>query len=440
MIRALAVLVLAAAAVVQAQPKRVLYLTHTAGFRHDCIPLSAGILERLARDSGRLEIVHTEDINALNEDRLRGFDAVLFFTSGELPLSAAQRASLLDFVNRGGGFGGVHSATDTLYGWPEYGELIGGYFAGHPWVQDVRIDVEDPDHPAVQNLAPAFRIVDEIYQFRALERARVRVLMTLDTASISLTADGVNPGTTDFPLAWTRVHGSGRVFYTALGHFDGTWTDERFQRMMLNAMLWLTRQSDAAGEPRPVRKPEVLAAGNAASVDPPMTIAPGSLISLFGSNLTPGSTAAAAYVTKLAGASVTINGAPATLIYASPTQINAMAPENVQPGPAEIRVSTAGETATVQAAVAAVTPGIFAVTVHGSAITIWATGVRRQDPVEVAIAGRPARVLFAGPSPEWPGLFQVNAEIPTGTPSGATPVELRVQGQNAVARHTAALP
>src|SRR5216683_3655873 len=138
-----------------AAPKRVLYVTTSAGYRHDSIPTSQQVLRNLG-----LDVVATEDLSLITADNLQNFDAVFFFTSGELQLSDQQKADLLAFVRDGKGFGGVHCATDTLYTWPEYGDLIGAYFNGHPWAQEVSINIEDPDDPAVRALAPSFRIVD----------------------------------------------------------------------------------------------------------------------------------------------------------------------------------------------------------------------------------------------------------------------------------------
>lgn len=247
----LACLLLIWTGILMAQPKRVLYVTHSAGYRHDSLPVSAEVLQELAARDGRLEVVATEDVSLLSEPVLRDYDAVLFFTSGELPVTDSQKEDLLAFIRAGKGFGGVHSATDTFYEWPEYGELIGGRFNGHPWVQEVRIFVEDPDHPAVSHLQPSFSILEEIYQFRDFSRDRVRVLMKLDTSSVDLRAPGTNPDTQDFPLAWCRQYGEGRVFYTALGHFESTWRDERFQQMLLQALLWLTGQVEGDATPRP---------------------------------------------------------------------------------------------------------------------------------------------------------------------------------------------
>jgi hypothetical protein len=195
-------------------------------------------------------------------------------------------------------------------------------------VQSVRIEIEDPDHPAVSHLQPAFSIMNEIYQFRDFSRDRVRVLMKLDTQSVDMNAEGVNPGTEDFPLAWCRNYGQGRIFYSALGHFDETWRDERFQRTILNALLWITGQIDGNATPRAGTRPELFPEGaaNSASFTPRMAISAGSLLSIFRHNLTSGSTLKADgrnRAVKLAGTTVKLDGKPIPLLYVSPGRVNA---------------------------------------------------------------------------------------------------------------------
>ena len=118
------------------------------------------------------------------------------------------------------------------------GDLIGGYFDNHPWRQEVEIRVEDRDHAATRHLGASFRISDEIYQFKNWERARVDVLLSLDTDSVDAQKQGVKRTDGDFALAWTRDYGDGRMFYTALGHEDAVWQDERFQRLVVNGIVW----------------------------------------------------------------------------------------------------------------------------------------------------------------------------------------------------------
>ena len=227
----------------RAQPRarRVLYCTHSAGYRHDSIPLSHSILKQVGENSGLFDVTSTEDVSEFTVANLARYDAVMFFTTGELPMSGTQKAALLDFVRSGRGFVGVHSATDTFYDWPDYLELIGGYFDGHPWHQGVRVNIADPANALVSFLGPSFAINDEIYQIRDFDEGGSRVLLRLDPTSVDLTRDGVHRRSYGWPLAWTRSFGEGRVFYTALGHEADVWRDARYHRLLLNAINWVSR-------------------------------------------------------------------------------------------------------------------------------------------------------------------------------------------------------
>ncbi|HET9533324.1 MAG TPA: ThuA domain-containing protein, partial [Blastocatellia bacterium] len=219
-----------------ARPK-ALYLTHSAGFKHEVLPLSRQVLKDIAARSG-IDVTATEDCSMISREGLKPYAAVVFYTTGELPMTDEQKAALIDFVKSGKGFVGIHSATDTFYKWAEYGEMIGGYFDGHPWHQEVTIKVEDRQHTATRHLGESFKITDEIYQFKNYSRERVRVLMSLDAGSVDLAKPGVRRADKDFAIAWSRSFGSGRVFYTALGHQPEVWQDERFQRHLVEGLRW----------------------------------------------------------------------------------------------------------------------------------------------------------------------------------------------------------
>ena len=215
-----------------AMPVRLLMLTATAGFRHDAIATAREVLASLAQSSGAFTVRATEDLAAVSG--LDDVDVVMFaLTSGELPFTAAQRAALVDAINRGKGFIGIHSATDTLYEWPDYGRLVGAYFREHPWTQQGRVIVEDASHPAA-GVRDAFTLEEEFYTFRDNPRGRVQVLMRLDAASVGASGD--------YPLAWAHAFGSGRAYYNALGHFPATWRDSRFQAQLLAAIRWTGKQ------------------------------------------------------------------------------------------------------------------------------------------------------------------------------------------------------
>ncbi len=221
----------------KARPK-ILYLTHSAGFKHEVLPFSEGVLQRLGEQSGAFESIATPDCSLINASYLKNFDGLVFYTTGELPFSVEQKEAFLDFINSGKGFIGIHSATDTFYQWPEYGKIIGGYFDHHPWHQDVVIKVEDSAHPSVKHLAPSFKIKDEIYQFKNFSKDQVHVLLSLDNSSIDLNKPNVHRADKYFANAWTNTFGKGRIFYTALGHREDVWSDPRFQKHLVNGIRW----------------------------------------------------------------------------------------------------------------------------------------------------------------------------------------------------------
>jgi type 1 glutamine amidotransferase len=222
----------------QAPAKKILYLTHSAGFKHAVLPVSEQVLPELGTKAGWFTVDVTQDCSKLNAADLKQYDAVVFYTTGELPISDQQKADLQAFVEGGKGFVGIHSATDTFYKWPWYGTMIGGYFDGHPWTQKVTIKVDDPKNPSTKHLGASFEIDDEIYQFKEWSRSNVHVLLSLDPASIDLTKKGVKRTDKDFGISWTRTQGKGRVFYTALGHRPEVWQDARFQQHLVEGIRW----------------------------------------------------------------------------------------------------------------------------------------------------------------------------------------------------------
>jgi type 1 glutamine amidotransferase len=208
---------------------RVLMLTATAGFRHDAIATARDVLSALAPANG-FTISATEDLSRISTAGLSDVDVVMFaLTSGELPFTPAQRTSLIDAINGGKGFIGIHSATDTLYEFPDYGRLVGAYFKEHPWTRQGRVLVEDASHPAA-GVRDAFTLEEEFYTFRENPRGRVQVLMRLDASSVGASGD--------FPLVWAHTFGNGRAYYNALGHFPATWRDSRFQAQLIAAIRW----------------------------------------------------------------------------------------------------------------------------------------------------------------------------------------------------------
>ena len=234
---------LAPAASARTQPAkrlRLLYVTQSKGFRHGVLHESEGILEELGAQHGfDVTITHRAE-KYFTPEGLKSFDVIVFYTTGELPLSDAQKKGFLDYIRSGKAFIGIHSATDTFYKWPEYGEMIGGYFDGHPWnARDtVTIKAHDRAFPVTKHWEESFKLTEEIYQYKNFNSANVKVVMSLDPSGTDMTKPNIKAK--EFPLAWHRQYGKGRVFYTALGHNPEVWRDPRFQTMIVNAINWTT--------------------------------------------------------------------------------------------------------------------------------------------------------------------------------------------------------
>jgi len=223
-----------------ATPKKgkLLYMTLTKGWHHDSIELSKQILKEIGEKNGAFDVTVTEDVAAFTAENLKNYDAVVFNTTGELPMDDAEKKAFMDFVRSGHGFIAVHSATDTFYMWGEFGELIGGYFNGHPWHQMVTIEVTDPTSPLVNFLGKSFQINDEIYQISDFQAKDCHVLLRLAPTAEDLKKPGVLHRYYGWPVAWTRTFGKGRVYYNGLGHDDWVWKDPRFQEMLVKGIQW----------------------------------------------------------------------------------------------------------------------------------------------------------------------------------------------------------
>jgi hypothetical protein len=268
--------------------------------------------------------------------------------------------------------------------------------------------------------------------------------MTLDVRSIDLRASGVNRTDEDFAVAWCRSFGAGRSFYTALGHFDETWRDNRFRAMLRGALRWLVNIEPGSCDPR----------GGTNAVTPVLSridgISPGAVIELFGENLTPGAAMVADprfWSGRLAGVSVRVNDAIAPLLYASPRQINFQVPWELSGAATRVAVTIGNrELASQQVPVLRVTPRILAVTRVENGVILWATGLGAVSPAvpagspsvltvlsntverpEVTIDGDAARVSFSGIAPGWVGLYQVNV-IAEGLSGEAHDYVLRIGG------------
>jgi type 1 glutamine amidotransferase len=218
--------------VVAAGETAVLVFTRTAGFRHDSIPDAIAAVRRIGSENG-FSVDATEDPSAFTDANLAPYRAVLFLlTTGDV-LGDEEQAAFERWVRAGGGWVGVHSASDTEYDWPFYGELAGAYFAGHPEIQPGTLHVEDGAHPATSALPEAWPRPDEWYNFRANPRATVHVLATVDERTYSGGSMGA-----DHPIAWCREFAGGRAFYTAGGHVRESYAEPLFLAHLTGAIRW----------------------------------------------------------------------------------------------------------------------------------------------------------------------------------------------------------
>jgi len=250
-----------------AKKRHILYLTHSQGFNHPVLALSEKTLTEMGRKSGAFEVTALEgykqkpdkiDLSIITPEYLRQFDAIVFYTTGELPFTAGQKKAIVEFVKSGRGIVGIHGATDTYRekpeAFPEWAEMLGARFRTHGPKNDVPviIDVKDRRHPATRMLPAEWKIADEIYQFAApVPRDKFRILMSIDGSKLSeesLKAHAMEKGRT-YEVAWCRDYGKGRVFYTSLGHRDDVWTNPLYQQHLIAGIRWA--MGDLEGDATP---------------------------------------------------------------------------------------------------------------------------------------------------------------------------------------------
>ncbi|MBL9170747.1 MAG: ThuA domain-containing protein [Verrucomicrobiales bacterium] len=272
-----------------AAPKKLLVVTVTTGFRHSSIPTAEKVLTQLAKDTGMFTVdfvqqppnepqaprkpslpknpkaedlgkhkeaeaafpakqkeyeaklqafreAQTEALKKLSRKSLRKYHAVVFVnTTGDLPLPDNQ--ALIDWIHSGKGFIGMHSASDTFHGFRPFVDMLGGEFLTHGAQATVDCLNQDPKHPACRHLGPSWTVHDEIYIMKSFERARVSGVLGLDKHP-----NDKKPG--DYPIAWSRNFGKGRIFYTSLGHREDVWENPIYQKHILGGIEWALKLSN----------------------------------------------------------------------------------------------------------------------------------------------------------------------------------------------------
>jgi len=236
-----------------------------------CIPFATYAMQVLGVKTGAFEPVVTDDVSVFLPENVKQFDAILLNNADGpwiRPTEAAMeklrdlgdvdaveqllRRSLLEYVSNGGGLVAYHFAIGANPDWPEYHEILGAKYWGHPWNEEVGVKVEEPTHPLVAAFnGQDFRLAEEIFQFdEPYSREKLRVLLSLDTEATNMGVQWIERKDNDFALAWVRPYGKGRVFYTAFGHRTEIYWNPVLLQFYLDAIQFATGDLEAPMEPR----------------------------------------------------------------------------------------------------------------------------------------------------------------------------------------------
>lgn len=212
---------------------RVLFFSETLGFRHDAIEDALAALEELAASVNIQTDQAGDSLTVFTDENLANYDAVAWvLTSGDV-LNADEQAAFERYIQAGGGFVGIHAASDTEYEWPWYGELVGAYFERHPVIQTATQFVEDASHSSTSHLGPTWSRTDEWYDYSINPRSQVNVLLTLDETSYVGGGMGA-----DHPSAWYHVYDGGRSWYTGGGHTSASYAEPDFRAHLLGGLRY----------------------------------------------------------------------------------------------------------------------------------------------------------------------------------------------------------
>jgi type 1 glutamine amidotransferase len=258
-----------------AKPRRVLIwntpFMDTSPHRGYCIPQAEYAMRRLGERTGAFEPVVSDDVAMYRPENIKRFDAIILnnssgpwirptpkdmgkFDDYGRDVDAVERIlrqSLLDYVANGGGIVAYHHAIGGNTHWPEFLNLLGAGYWGHPWNEEVAIKLDEPDHPLLAAFAGRdIRLAEEIFQFNEpYSRDRVRVLLSLDTKNTNMTVPWIHRTDDDFALAWIKERGKGRVFYSAIGHRTEIWWNPQILRFYLDAIQFATGDLPADATP-----------------------------------------------------------------------------------------------------------------------------------------------------------------------------------------------
>ena len=234
--------------------------------QHESVSHALAVIEQLGYESGAYDTFIRTDSNIIAKQPMRTtgepasggpslamVDAIFFLGHRDVPLDDKQKAELLAFVHdEGKGFVAGHTALTAFESWPEFGELLGGRYDGHPWGSAPGTVInEAPDFPATRHFPATLNIADEFYQPKAFSRDKARVLLRLDAAKMLPNAEyhGTNG---DMPLVWAKTYGKGRVFYSSFAHDAATWDNRNVRQMYFEALKWALGLTDGDTTPKPL--------------------------------------------------------------------------------------------------------------------------------------------------------------------------------------------
>ncbi|GAB3180004.1 ThuA domain-containing protein [Telluribacter humicola] len=214
----------------------VLVFSKTAGFRHQSIPTGRAALYQLGQKNN-FRVDTTEDASVFTYDNLRKYKTIVFLsTTGDI-LNQEQQAAFEQYIQKGGGYVGIHAAADTEYEWPWYNKLVGAYFLHHPKQQNAVVHVWNREHPTVRFLPERWKRFDEWYSYKSIQPG-IKVLATLDESTYEGGRNGRN-----HPFIWYHEYDGGRAFYTGGGHTNESYEEPLFMKHVLEGIKWTMKRT-----------------------------------------------------------------------------------------------------------------------------------------------------------------------------------------------------
>lgn len=210
---------------------RVLVFSKTAGFHHESIPIAIAAIQKLGKENN-FDVDTTTDATQFNDQNLKKYAALIFVSPTGTLFNDDQRAAFRHYIEAGGGFMGIHSATDAEYQWPWYNGLVGAYFSNHPHQQEAKLIVVDKNNPATKHLPSEWVRKDEWYNFKDIQKD-LHVLITIDEKSYEGGTNGEY-----HPMAWYHNYDGGRAFYTELGHTNESYSDPLYLKHILGGIQY----------------------------------------------------------------------------------------------------------------------------------------------------------------------------------------------------------